>query len=844
MVNVGLLLKKNFKKILRFISLVDPKNLTLVYILALTSIAFMTLGFQIYKSTIHMAQLKAVNSIRYIDRHAAKVEKIYGKIIDVQITSDPKKLSLKLKEISDEITKFSIEHNKLINLTDKNLICLQSNCKEFLSQGPLLQEEIEGLDQIKIDNLVTRLEPILESLKSYRDFLSQAGNYFEKKAKTNTQEIIYLDRLFCILLVILLLFQAIFIFRPAVRKLNEALLARSDFISRISHEIRNPMNSVLGMADILSSTKLSAEQRQYLANLQRSGVVLLDMLSNLVDYSSLEKSKIILKNSKFNLFKMIDKTTNVVSIQAHDKGLELFINIGKSVPQKIEGDVSRLEQVLINLLNNALKFTNQGFIQLCVERADGPDDKKIYLKFTVRDTGIGIEKSKVKHIFDSFVQEDSSIKRRFGGSGLGLAISKEIIELMDSKIEVESEKGVGTEFYFTVSLGNIIEEEATSTATPDEKTIVLLSGLSHQEPLNDYIANSFKRHYFCGELNKLQELISKINEPFDLFVDDSIGIINMINAISIAGKSPLIRDNFALIRSNFPKENMDLIRRSGYKKFLIKPFRHWHLLGGEYNTELYLDKDNNNEVESESNKIIENTVNAKNLKVLAVDDANDNLFLIREILSPLTKNIDFASNGLEAIKQMDKKEYDIVFMDIQMPVMDGYTAIHKIRKSNKSVPVYAVTAHAGLVEEKRCLDAGFTARLTKPIDRKNIYAVITKEFGVSIPSQNKIELSVEERLVKRLLPVYFKSREEDLVSLKHAIKEDNFDTIKRIGHRIKGSAKSYGFAEVGELSAQLEDSAVQKDIKNCQRIIFEIESILLKAKKESLDDLDLSGSSF
>ncbi len=800
------------------------KNLTAVYIFALSSVAVMALVFQSFKFAIHSEQLGTVETIRTIERQVALVERLYSKVVDAQITTEPEKLENISSRIYKLQSSLNENHSKAFKTLGKDF-CKTASCWKHL-ESPFGSNQL--FDQGPMTPLA--MEGALEKIKDYQKFLDEVSVVFDERIKSTTQSLIYLDISFLVLLLFVLVIQGFLGFKPAVQKLNEALSIRSDFISRISHEIRNPMNSIIGMADILKSTKLSAEQTQYVNNLQRSSHVLLDMLNNLVDFSGLESRTIKIKSGPFNLYKLVDQVTDVISIQAHDKGLEIFVDMDPRIPTKMVGDGIRLEQVLLNFLNNALKFTAKGYIALSVQvDEEASTTEQIQLRFSVKDTGIGISEKKTKDIFLSFVQEDSSIKRRFGGSGLGLSICKEIVELMGSHIEVKSEKDKGAEFSFDLKF-KLNDEKQQSLYPLEKSSIIYVSGLNDNGPVLDYLKSLSSDVSLVSNIYELENHLNKCEKEPLILLDDSIGIVSMINSFGLVQAQCRPENIFALMRSNFSKENMELIRKNGFKNFLVKPFRSWHLQD-------YARYQQNWDFSSEDGALLDGMqaqMKDKNIAVLAVDDSNDNLFLLKEILSPMTSNIDFANNGLEACEQVKKKKYDIIFMDIQMPVMDGYTAITQIRKNYKNLPIFAVTAHAGLVEEKKCLEAGFTGRITKPINRDKIYTTMKEVFNLEIKEKEELpqENSPQDPLIIKLLPKYFATREEDLDIVKKAISEKDYQTIKKIGHRVKGSAKSYGFAEIGDLSQQLELAAEQADPDECNKLISVIDEKIHKAKRD------------
>jgi two-component system sensor histidine kinase/response regulator len=622
-------------------------------------------------------------------------------------------------------------------------------------------------------------------------------------------------------------------------KKKASLTTRSEFLSRISHEIRNPMNSIIGMADILKSTRLNYEQQQYVDNLLRSGHALLDMLNNLIDFSSIEGGKLTLKPGPFDLFASLDRCLHLIALQAHHKNLNVYVSLSPAVVNQLEGDSVRLEQVLINLLNNAVKFTEHGQVRLGVD-VQSQTATDIQLLFSVEDSGIGIKREQLGEIFESFVQADSSIQRRYGGSGLGLSISSELIRLMGGHLQVSSQFGQGSRFYFSITLAKqnqAVEHPQMPLSRLQERGFAFLTATPEMSVYEgifttlrapaDILANSQDlKATLLRDTIRIQEIL----------IDDSVGIISMINCRNTADQHGLGDRTVALMRSNFTKENMDLLRRNGFTRFLIKPLRPWEILDLPEQTEAA-------DVHGAGKEPFLSKLKEKNLRVLLVDDSNDNLFLLKEVVQPLASTIHFAENGLDALDKFHDNKYDVVFMDIQMPVMDGYTAIRKMRQMETAaraahMPIFAVTAHAGLVDAQKCREAGFTDRIVKPVVRSDIYNSLSKAFGLDLnepEKQDSGEFSAGEplpaRYLERLIPIFLKTRFDDMEKMKVALQAEDFKAVAQIGHKIKGSAASYGFNVVSERARELESEAKSGHLQRCEALAAELVQIFQEEQK-------------
>lgn len=647
------------------------------------------------------------------------------------------------------------------------------------------------------------------------DALSASIDLMYRKVQTDSN----FDTIAFLSLILLLIIQAVYVFAPAVRKLNASLSTRSEFLSRISHEIRNPMNSIIGMADILKSTRLNSEQQQYIDNLLRSGHALLDMLNNLIDVSSVETGKLALKTGTFDIYKSLDRCVHLIAVQAHHKNLNVYVSLSPTLSNRLIGDSVRMEQVLLNLLNNAVKFTESGSIRLSIDvEVDFPESQQLLV--SIEDTGIGIRREQLGEIFESFVQGDSSIQRKYGGSGLGLAIASELLRLMGGQLHVTSELGHGSRFYFQLRLDKAddgAQEPLAALAALAEQKIIFLTAKPEFEIYTSMFAKLQMPASVLASAGELKNRLDESSDVNQILIDDSVGIISMINCRNTADQFGLGDQAVALVRSNFTKENMDLLRRNGFTRFLIKPLKPWEML--------QLPEREEAAATPGGHRPIISKLKEKNLRMLLVDDSNDNLFLLREVVQPLASTVHFAENGLDALEKFRANTYDVVFMDIQMPVMDGYTAIRKMRQlesvQKQSIPIYAVTAHSGLVDAQRCREAGFTDRIVKPVVRSDIYHSLSKAFEVDpaeIEDREADSDAIPAKYLKRLIPTYLKTRFEDMSRLHQALEGLDFKTVAQVGHKMKGSAASYGFPEVSFKSRELEFAAQAGDLERCQSI--------------------------
>jgi len=506
---------------------------------------------------------------------------------------------------------------------------------------------------------------------------------------------------------------------------------KSEFLASMSHEIRTPLNAIIGMSDLLWETTLSSEQRKYLRVFRRAGDTLLNLINDILDLSKIEAGYMELDSTAFNLEEVVDKVVEMLTMQANDKGLEFASHIDPAVPIHLVGDPVRLTQILINLLGNALKFTEQGSVTLQVSN-DDHSRMPGTIRFTVSDTGIGIPPDKLQIIFERFRQVDSSRTRQYGGTGLGLAISKHLAERMHGRIEVESTVGKGSTFHCTVSF-DIQSPENVQTIPP----VIDLAGI-RTLIVDDYSINRLilremlvECHADIAEAVDGPTAISALRDaadqgkPFDLLLldcrmpkMDGFQTVDYLKQASLDSGLTIVMltsDDWA----NDIARTYDL-SLGGY---LIKPLRRADLIK-VIGIALRRSKGS---ISPASQTPAQSTPSlpARSLQILLADDSPDNQLLIQSYLLNTNYQLDMVNDGAQAVEQFKHGRYDVILMDMQMPVMDGFAATQAIRKWEEErqlspIPIVALTALALMEEAARSLRAGCTIHLTKPIRKQTL----------------------------------------------------------------------------------------------------------------------------
>jgi len=591
---------------------------------------------------------------------------------------------------------------------------------------------------------------------------------------------------------------------------EDANRAKSDFLARMSHEIRTPMNAIIGMADLLWETPLVAEQREYVRIFRKAGSQLLDLINDILDLSKVESGHLTLENLDFDLGEVLDKTLEIMAIRAHEKGLELALRIAPDVPKLLVGDPARLRQVLINL-GNAIKFTEKGEVIVRVD-CDGDDAVAGVLRFAVLDTGIGIPEDARDLIFAPYSQVDTSTTRKFGGTGLGLTISWRIVELMQGRIWVESRIGTGSAFYFTArfAVGGMpsLAVSALRTDLNGVKTLIIDDNATNRLILSEMIAplGAAVTEAAGGE-EGIAELLRarQVGAPYSLVLLDHRmpGVDGFQVAERIHEQRSMARTTILMLTSENRAGDVARSRALGLAAYLVKPVKKAELL------EAIQEARGRVTPATERPAVQARHVDARShsLRILLADDSQDNVLLIEAYLKTSGYTADVARNGEIALEKFIAGTYDVVLMDVQMPIMDGYSAARRIRQWEATnhaipVPILALTAH-GLPEEvRKSFDAGCTAHLTKPIRKATLLAAIEEHaLGLVrvIPS------------LAALVPGFLDGRRRDIAAIAVALQRCDYDDIRVLGHNMKGSGAGYGFSRITEIGASLERAAVCRE---------------------------------
>ncbi|HUY29278.1 MAG TPA: PAS domain S-box protein [Candidatus Binataceae bacterium] len=533
-----------------------------------------------------------------------------------------------------------------------------------------------------------------------------------------------------------------------LRAAREAALAagraKSEFLSSMSHEIRTPMNAILGMTEILWDSSLGQEQRRYLSIMRANGDALLKLINDILDLAKIESGRLQMETTEVKLDEVVDQVAETMAIRAHEKGLELSVRVAPDVPLNLIGDPLRLRQILINLVGNAVKFTETGAIVLSVERVT-PDAAAVQpnaaidescLRFSVRDTGVGIPRDKLSLLFSSFTQADSSTTRKYGGSGLGLAIVKRLVELHGGEIHVESEPGRGSCFSFTAKfkvraadstprLRSSIDLRGVRTLVTDDMAV---NRLIIREILVKEGAEVSESEGGAQALTEL-ERAKLAGTPYQLLLldgrmpdMDGIEVLRRLRELDKDGASYGVA--VVMLTSDDLGSQVARLPEVGVENYLVKPVRRSDLLATVARA-----LGSHAPTEEASEAVASDPVRAPSLRILLADDSVDNRLLIRTFLKKTACELVEVPDGAAALQRFKERKYDLVLMDMRMPVVDGDTATRAIRAWERTenlahTPVIALTASALVEDVRRCIEAGCDLHIAKPVKRATLLSAI------------------------------------------------------------------------------------------------------------------------
>lgn len=640
---------------------------------------------------------------------------------------------------------------------------------------------------------------------------------------------------------------------------------KSNFLANMSHEIRTPLNGVIGFAQLLKGTNLNEEQKEFISDIEKSSEVLLNIINDILDFSKIEANKLKIDNISFDIRSLVEDITLINTTNAARKNLEINSLICSDVPQRLFGDPGRIKQIFNNLVSNAIKFTHNGEIVIYVKLLS-ENNNSCCLTFEVKDTGIGIPADKLEMIFDEFAQADTSTTRKYGGTGLGLAISQKLVSLMGGYMEVESTVNEGSKFIFTLPF--VCDESHNKDIC---NYIEALNGTKILLLSND-TTDSKIIHYYLNEVNCIIHEAKSFNEAIDIFNRENKNISAIIvdynfkneelgefeillHNINVFENIPLI-----LYTSLANRGDSLLLREKGFKGYLTKPIKKIELL--ETISMVINDKYREQKDGIVTKYVVkENKFDSKN-RILIVEDTELNAKFLNKLLNKEGLSCDVAYNGQEAIKAFKSKNYDLILMDCQMPILDGYKATMKIRKieaetnADKKVPIIAMTANALSTDADKCLKAGMDEYLTKPVKINEFWQVIGKYLEVisnnevnrietvetaepvvefydinAIVNELITEVGFSKNEVIEFLVEYTKTAIKIIEAMHSNIKDNNLDELKLNAHKLKGMSSNLRVEMITQVTKELEIATLNNNSELCLELINKINLMVSELDK-------------
>lgn len=794
-----------FKKIPRWINLYARGNLTVRSLVALGLIAVLNLCSFLISQDNGREQYRALGEIQRGRLHLQSLQLLKREIYVAQTIPSESQLKQETQNIVRELRKLKDEARSIWGLGNSNsffqdlqnqeTFALAQRIDKYISNMTKILNDLEKVSTSDRALVATLLFELINQVRAYETDCEQFIQLYILQLEEMLQEYRFWGLFIFGLTILMLLIVAIFIFRPAIIKLEKARNARSIFFSKMSHEIRNPMNSIIGMSKIMLETSLDARQRDLLMRLDLSARGLLRFLSNVIEYSYIETNKAKSGLGAINIKNLIEETSASYSFEAFKKGVLFFVHLDENVPAQILSDEIKLRHIILNLIGNAIKFTRSGYVKLVIKVIHANPPK---LSFSVIDTGIGIEEENLEKIFEPFEQGDASVRREHGGTGLGLSIVQEYVKDLAGELRISSVIHHGT----TVSVEIKLETPAEMHIGPEQKCELSLAPLV--VVIGDPTACQWLKEITGENLNMRMKHFSdwkvfaaqmkKTTDPYLLIDADNTEVKDReleqlrwqdyLPAGSAILSTPLLMHGAIKLPFGVMLESSC-------------PLYPWSLDFSRFK-------------ETISPQLV-----SKSLRILVCDDSEENRIILSEYLKEYSDHIDSVHSGIKCLQSLKAHEYDVLFLDIQMPDMDGLTVAAELQahpERYRSTPyLIAFTAHTDFYEKQEMTKVGFKYILNKPVSAKDVnqsiaHLIKARPEAQAKESQTKTGESMDERIKRKMAAKKGEYLAAQIEALKNIIEAPmpNLEVLKNYAHKLKGNAGYFEFHDAATMASSLE----------------------------------------